>query len=78
VHPFHPLAGHEFELITAREGLPEDRVYFEDHQGRWASIPLRFTDLTAPDPAVVLGPERCHFRLVDLLALLDLMERRRP
>ena len=55
VHPFHPLFGQEFDQLGSREGLPEDRVYFEHRDGRAASIPKHFTDLGAIDPVVVMG-----------------------
>jgi hypothetical protein len=32
------VCGQEFEQLCSREGLPEDRVYFEDRDGRAASI----------------------------------------
>jgi hypothetical protein len=54
-HPFHPLCGQEFEQLSSREGLPEDRLYFEDHYGRAASIPKHFTDLGPIDPVIVMG-----------------------
>jgi hypothetical protein len=74
VHPFHPLCGQEFELLGSREGLPEDRAYFEDHDGRAASIPKYFTDLAPIDPVRVMGRGACLFRIVDLLELCSLIE----
>jgi hypothetical protein len=74
VHPFHPLYGQEFGLLGSREGLPEDRVYFEDRDGRAASIPKYFTDLAPIDPVMVMGRGACLFRIVDLLELCSLIE----
>ena len=76
MHPFHPLCGQEFEQLRSREGLPEDRVYFEDRDGRAASIPKHFADLGPVDPVVVMGKGRSLFRVVDLLELCSLMEAR--
>jgi hypothetical protein len=73
VHPFHPLSGQEFEELRAREGLPEGRLYFEDRDGRAASIPKDFTDLGAIDPVVIIGGGRSLFRVADLLALCSLI-----
>jgi hypothetical protein len=56
--------------------LPEDRVYFEDRDGRAASIPKHFTDLGPVDPVVVMGKGRSQFRVVDLLELCSLVEAR--
>jgi hypothetical protein len=74
VHPFHPLCGEEFEELGIREGLPEDRVYFEHRDGRAASIPKHFTDLGPVDPVVVMGRGGCLFRVADLIELCCLIE----
>ena len=74
VHPFHPLYGQEFEELGSREGLPEDRLYFEHRDGRAASIPKHFTNLGPIDPVVVIGRGRCLFRIADLLELCSLVE----
>jgi Family of unknown function (DUF5372) len=74
VHPFHPLCGQVFEQLNSREGLPEDRLYFEDPHGRAASIPKHFTDLGPMDPVIVMGKGRSLFRVGDLLALCSLIE----
>ena len=77
-HPFHPLTGQWFEIQAWRYGLPQDRVFFLDSQGRETSIPLAFTDLSSPDPWVVLGAGRSLFRVTDLLEMVDLIQRLRP
>ena len=74
MHPFHPLCGQEFEQLSSREGLPEDRLYFEDHRGRAASIPKHFTDLGPIDPVIIMGRGRSLFRIGDLLELCSLIE----
>ena len=74
VHPFHPLCGQVFEQLSRREGLPEDRLYFEDHHGRAGSIPKQFTDLGPIDPVIAMGKGRSLFRVGDLLELCSLIE----
>jgi hypothetical protein len=74
VHPFHPLCGQEFEQLGSREGLPEDRLYFEHGDGRAGSIPKHFTDLGPVDPVVVMGRGRSLFRAADLVELCSLIE----
>jgi hypothetical protein len=49
-------------------------VYFEDRDGRAASIPKHFTDLSPLDPVVVMGRGRCLFRVADLLELCLLID----
>ena len=60
--------------MGSREGLPEDRLYFEDRDGRAASIPKHFTDHGPVDPVVVMGRGRSLFRVADLLELSALIE----
>ena len=74
MHPFHPLFGREFEQLGSKEGLPEDRVYFEHRDGHAASIPKHFTDLGTIDPVVVMGRGGCLFRVADLLELCSLID----
>jgi hypothetical protein len=74
VHPFHPLYGQEFEQLSSREGLPEDRLYFEDHTGHATSIPKQFTDIGPIDLVTIMGRGRSLFRIEDLLELCLLIE----
>jgi hypothetical protein len=76
-HPYHPLFEQEFEALAWRRGPPQDRVFFRDLAGREASIPVAFTTLAALDPWVVLAAGRSHFRAIDLLELVDLVQRLR-
>jgi hypothetical protein len=36
-HPFRPLKGQEFKLVTYRHNSSEDRAYFHDAEGHWSS-----------------------------------------
>jgi hypothetical protein len=68
------MCGQEFEQLSSREGLPEDRLYFEDHHGRAASIPKHFTGLRPNDPVIIMGRGRSLFGIRDLLRLCSLIE----
>ena len=73
-HPFHPLAGQEFILITYRQNWGEDRVYFQDNQGKLTSIPAQWTSLFPDDPWVSLSTSQSYFRVPDLLELAQLIK----
>jgi hypothetical protein len=60
--------------VSFREGSPEDRIFFWLADGIASSIPLRFTDLQPPDPVVIFGAGKCHFRVADLMELADLID----
>lgn len=72
-HPYHPLCGQEFEVLTYRNAWGEDRVYFYDAKGHPTNIPASWTDCVAPDPFVVVSAGRSCFRLIDLLELRSLL-----
>lgn len=73
IHPFHPLANREFELVVYRHNWGEDRVYFHDQDGELSSIPASWTDFVAEDPFVSIAAGRSLFRLGDLLKLTELI-----
>ena len=72
-HPFHPLSGCQFELVTYRQNWGEDRVYFHDDQGQLRTLPAGWTSLGADDPFVVVSAGRSAFRTTDLLELARLL-----
>ena len=74
-HPFHPLAGREFDLVTYRHNWGEDRVYFHDDDGALKSLPARWTSVFPEDPFVVVAAGRSPFRIGDLRELSDLLRR---
>jgi hypothetical protein len=76
-HPHHPLRGQRFKLVTYRHNWGEDRVYFQNAEGRLSSIPACWTTVVAPDPFVGVAGGRCLFRYEDLLQLVELMEKLR-
>ena len=73
-HPFHPLFGRQFDLVTYRSNWSEDRVYYHDDQGRLKSLSAAWTSLRADDPFVAVSAGRAMFRTVDLLELAVLIE----
>jgi hypothetical protein len=73
-HPFHPLCGRDFELVTFRQNWGEDRVYFYDDNERLRAISASWTSIGAADPFVVVSGGRSSFRTADLLALVALIE----
>jgi hypothetical protein len=74
-HPFHPLFGREFELLTYKQAWGEDRVYFRDDKGRLRRMPVGWTSVEAPDPFRTVAAGRCRFRTGDLLKLADLLSK---
>ncbi|MGH9187333.1 MAG: DUF5372 family protein [Acidimicrobiales bacterium] len=72
-HPFHPLAGQEFEFVKRRKNWRADRVYIYDAADELVSLPAEWTDVVAPDPFVVVSAGRSPFRITDLLELSELV-----
>lgn len=72
-HPFHPLSGGRFTLISRWSNWGGDRLVFEDAEGRVRSLPTAWTSLAAADPFVSLSAGRSFFRIEDLVALVSLI-----
>jgi Family of unknown function (DUF5372) len=77
-HPFHPLHGREFVLLTWVHHWSEDRIYFKDEQGRAASLRAQWTSLFSPPPLVAIAAGRSAFRADDLLELARLLGGLKP
>lgn len=73
-HPFHPLSGREFSLVTYRHNWGENRVYYQDKDGRLAAIPAEWTSVGPADPFVMVSDGRSLFRFEDLLQLVRLAQ----
>jgi hypothetical protein len=67
-HPFHPLFGREFSVVTFRSGLGAHRVYFYNDEGRLTSLPAEWTDVFPPDPFLEFSQGRAFFAIEGLLA----------
>ena len=78
MHPFHPLNGKSFEILSHRSSWGEDRVTFHDREGRFRSLPAPWTSVVGPDPFVALSAGRALFRTEDLLALVALVRSLSP
>jgi hypothetical protein len=72
-HPFHPWCGCAFRLIAYKNAWGEDRVYFYNDEERLVAPPAAWTDVIAPDPAVLVAFGRAFFRAPDLLDLVVLV-----
>jgi len=68
-HPFHPLSGKVFELVTCHRNWGEGLVYYHDETGKLCSLPLKWTSLAPVDPFVCQSAGRAAFRVSDLLEL---------
>jgi len=77
-HPFHPLAGRDFDLVVRRNNWAEDRVFFFGDDGQLRSVPAGWTDVDPEDPFVVVAAGRSPFRLDDLVSLAALLDGLRP
>jgi len=71
-HPFHPLKGRTFTLVTYRNNWGEDRVYFHDDRGNLTVLPASWTSVAPKDPFREVAAGRCLLRFVDLMELLAL------
>ena len=77
-HPFHPLRGQAFELLTYRFNWGEERVMYVGPNGRTRSLPVGWTSIAPIDPFVSVAAGRAMFRLEDLVALTALLRDVRP
>ncbi|MHB8589606.1 MAG: DUF5372 family protein [Candidatus Dormibacteraceae bacterium] len=78
VHPFHPLTGREFELVSYAHTWGEHRVFFRvPGEDRIRAMPAEWSDVQGPDPFLVLSGGRSCFRVEDLHALAELIQKRR-
>ena len=73
IHPFHPLSGREFETVDYHNVWLKRCVSFLDDHGAMGLVPLECTDVDGIDPFVELSCGRAHFRVMELLRLVDLL-----
>jgi hypothetical protein len=76
-HPFHPLCGQTFPLLSQRFAWGEERVFFADpqtHQVR--SLPQAWTSLAPPDPFLVVAAGKTVLRFSDLQQLAQLLRQK--
>jgi len=68
-HPFHPLAGQMFTLVTRKLNWGEDRVMYYDRDNRLRSMPTSWTNAAPENVFVAAAAGRSWFRIEDLLEL---------
>ena len=73
-HAFHPLKGCLYTVTAVvAQGADDERVMFRDELDYLRHMPARWTDFAEPDPFLAISDGRSAFRVVDLLALADLL-----
>ena len=77
IHPFHPLRGTEYELVTRKLNWGEDRVFYYDSSGNLKSLWANVTDVVTRDGFDHISAGRSAFRVDDLLELRSLLDRRK-
>ena len=76
-HPFHPLCGSEYELVTRRLTWGEDRVFYYDLDGNLKSLMANVTDVAAIDTFDQISAGRSALRVDDLMELRRLIDKRK-
>jgi hypothetical protein len=73
-HPFHPLSGQTFSLLSQSYAWGEERVFFADPQThKVRSLPLAWTNLAPPDPFLVVAATRAVLRFEDVQQLVQFL-----
>lgn len=75
-HPFHPLRGTEYELVTRKLTWGEDRVFYYDSSGKLKSLLTNMTDVVPKDGFECISAGQSAFRVDDLLELRRLFGKR--
>ena len=73
-HPFHPLSGQAFELVSRGQHWGEDRLIYRAPDGTLPTIAAALTDVEPADAFRRVAAGRAAFRTVDLLALWVLLQ----
>ena len=60
-------------MIDYRKNWGEDRVCFQDEQGRLESILASYTDAGGEDPFLMVAAGQAHFRYEDLVEMVRLI-----
>ena len=74
MHPFHPLCGQEFDLVSRGHHWGENRVVYAGVNSELNSIAADMTDLEPPDAFLRVADGRAAFHTVDLIALWMLLD----
>ena len=76
-HPFHPLRGAEYELVTRKLTWGEDRVFYYAPNGKLKSLLTNVTDVASTDAFDRISAGCSAFRVDDLLELRRLFDKRK-
>ncbi len=76
-HPFHPLFGAEYELVTRKLTWGEDRVFYYDPGGKLKSLLTNMTDVSSKDAFDRISAGWSAFRVDDLLEIRHLFDKRK-
>ena len=74
-HCFHPLYQHKFKLVEYYRNWGQAKVSFLDDEGRLSFLPVEWTDLSPPDPFVLLSQGKALFRPGDLIELSEFLKK---
>jgi hypothetical protein len=69
MHPFHPLAGCRFELVSRGVNWGHDRVVCQEPDGTLHTFAAALTDIDPPDAFQRVAAGRAAFGFTDLLEL---------
>ena len=72
-HPFHPLQGQAPLCVASKQWAGERQFIVRRPDGSLCLVPASWTDFLPPDPYLMIGQGRSHFRVEDLVALADLL-----
>ena len=76
IHPFHPLQGQVPICVGSKQRAGGERQFIiQRTDGSLCLVPASWTDFLPPDPYLMIGEGRSHFRVGDLIALADLLRR---
>ena len=76
-HPFHPLRGSVYELVTRKLTWGEDRVFYYAPSGKLKSLLTNVTDVASTDAFDRISEGRSAFRVDDLLELWRVFDKRK-
>ena len=72
------MRGETFEVLAVRNNWGGDRVSYLDAKGRLRTLPVEWTDVRGPDPAMAIGAGRAFFRADQLRQLRRLLDEPMP
>jgi hypothetical protein len=74
IHPFHPLQGQVPICVGSKQQAGGERQFIiQRTDGSLCLVPASWTDFLPPDPYLMIGEGRSHFRVEDLIVLADLL-----